>query len=53
MPDVQDTPLTLADLTSLNYTILVPYNGSIPTGGDSLVDNLNIFYTVSNAHRED
>lgn len=45
MPDVQNTPLTLADLTNLNYTILVPYNGSIPTGGDSLNADLNIFYT--------
>ena len=47
MPDIQGNPLTLADLAGLNYTILVPYNGSIPTGGDSLNDNLNIFYTVS------
>ena len=51
MPDVQDTPLTLADLTSLNYTILVPYNGTIATGGNSLTDNLNIFYTVSDPPR--
>lgn len=51
MPDVQDTPLTLADLTALNYTILVPYNGTIATGGNSLTDNLNIFYTVSDPPR--
>ena len=47
MPDVSDTPLTLADLDGLNYTILVPYNGTIATGGNSLTDDLNIFYTVS------
>ena len=38
---------TSGDLSSLNYTILVPYNGTIATGGDSLTDNLNIFYEVS------
>ena len=47
MPDVTDSPLTLADLDGLNYTILVPYNGTIATGGDSLTQDLNIFYTVS------
>ncbi len=46
MPGTQDTNLTLADLTALNYTILVPYNNSIATGGDSLNENLNVFYTV-------
>lgn len=35
------------DLSSLNYTVLVPYNGSIATGGDSLKDNVNVFYEVS------
>ena len=35
------------DLSSLNYTVLVPYNGTIPTGGDSLNDNVNVFYEVS------
>jgi hypothetical protein len=35
------------DLDALNYTIKVPYNGSIMTGGDSLHANLNIFYDVS------
>lgn len=35
------------DLSSLNYTVLVPYNGSIATGGDSSKDNVNIFYEVS------
>ena len=32
----------------LNYTVLVPidYDGSNPTGGDSLVKNLNVHYEV-------
>ncbi len=34
------------DLNALNYTILVPYNGTVPTGGDSLHEDLNIFYNV-------
>ncbi|MCJ1223555.1 ammonium transporter Amt1 [Toensbergia leucococca] len=34
----------LTALTSLNYTVLVPYNGTIPTGGDSLTHNLNVYY---------
>ncbi|KAI9844424.1 MAG: ammonium transporter Amt1 [Sclerophora amabilis] len=32
------------DLSALNYTVLVPYNGSIATGGDSLTEDLNLFY---------
>ncbi len=35
------------DLDKLNYTIKVQYNGTIPTGGDSLNADLNIFYDVS------
>ncbi|MCJ1234191.1 ammonium transporter Amt1 [Varicellaria rhodocarpa] len=31
-------------LNALNYTVLIPYNGTIPTGGDSLHENLNIYY---------
>lgn len=46
MPEAGEN-ITLADLTTLNYTVLVPYNNSIPTGGDSLNYNLNVFYTVS------
>ena len=46
MSVVQGDDITLADLVALNYTILVPYNASIPTGGDSLHDNLNLYYTV-------
>ena len=46
MPDVQNSPLTQADLVSLNYTILVPYNGTEATGGDSLTSDLNVFYQV-------
>ena len=34
------------DTGTLNYTVLVPYNESIPTGGDSLANNLNIHYEV-------
>ncbi|KAL7629293.1 ammonium transporter Amt1 [Parahypoxylon ruwenzoriense] len=32
------------DLDALNYIIKVPYNGTGATGGDSLYDNLNIWY---------
>ncbi|GKT40074.1 ammonium transporter 1 [Colletotrichum spaethianum] len=32
------------DLDDLNYVRLVPYNGSGPTGGDSLTEDLNIWY---------
>lgn len=46
MSYVQADANTVADLLALNYTILIPYNASIPTGGDSLVDNLNLYYTV-------
>lgn len=36
------------DAGVLNYTALVPvtYDGSTPTGGNSLVENLNIHYQV-------
>lgn len=34
------------DLDDLNYVHLVPYNGSGPTGGDSLTEDLNIWYEV-------
>ena len=34
------------NLDALNYTIKVPYNGTIPTGGDSLNADLNVFYDV-------
>lgn len=50
--------VTLADLAALNYTALDPYDGTIPTGGDSLNENLNRFYTVCSrlhnrhAHRD-
>jgi Amt family ammonium transporter len=37
------------DLDTLNYTIKVPYNGSIMTGGDSLHADLNIFYDASSS----
>ena len=31
-----------------NYVPLVAYNGTSPTGGDSLKNNLNIYYEVRN-----
>jgi hypothetical protein len=34
------------DLNALNYTVLVPYNETIATGGDSLAGDLNIYYQV-------
>ena len=34
------------DLGALNYTEQVPYNGTIPTGGNSLTDDLNVYYDV-------
>ena len=37
------------NLYALNYTIETPYNGTIPTGGDSLLQDLNIFYDVREA----
>ena len=35
-----------ADLANLNYTTLQPYNGTVSTGGDSLTQDLNIYYEV-------
>ncbi|KAI5926791.1 ammonium permease [Camillea tinctor] len=32
------------DLDALDYVVKVPYNGTIATGGDSLTENLNIWY---------
>lgn len=40
MPAVE-APL---DLASLPYVPLVPYNGTIPTGGNSLTEDLNVYY---------
>ena len=34
------------DLGALNYTTLVPYNETIPTGGNSLTQDLNVHYDV-------
>jgi len=34
------------DLDQLNYIVKFPYNGTIATGGDSLTQNLNIWYEV-------
>ena len=34
------------DLNNLNYTKYVPYNETMPTGGNSLVQDLNIHYEV-------
>lgn len=35
-----------ADLANLNYTVHQPYNGTVATGGNSLTQNLNIYYAV-------
>lgn len=35
------------DLDALSYIIKIPYNGTGPTGGDSLTEDLNIWYEVS------
>ena len=37
MPDLQDAG-------TLPYIPLVHYNGTSPTGGDSLTEDLNIYY---------
>lgn len=34
------------ELDDLEFVPLVPYNGSGPTGGDSLTEDLNIWYEV-------
>ncbi|WEW55830.1 hypothetical protein PRK78_001263 [Emydomyces testavorans] len=34
------------NLNALNYTVLVPYNGTTPTGGDSMETDLNVFYNA-------
>lgn len=39
------------DLGNLNYTVQDPYNGTIASGGDSLLQNLNVFYQVGNSAR--
>ena len=40
--------VVLADGTNLddNYIVKVPYNGTGPSGGDPLTENLNIWYEV-------
>ncbi len=47
---MDSTPTSLmvdgVNLEKLNYTSFVPYNGTIPTGGDSLVEDLNVHYNV-------
>lgn len=37
------------ELNQLNYTVHIPYNESSLTGGDSLTQNLNVFYEVSHS----
>jgi len=39
------------DLDSLNYVVKAPYNGTGPTGGDPLTENMNIWYEVSDGHQ--
>lgn len=34
------------DLDRLDYVVQVPYNGTGPAGGDSMTENLNIWYQV-------
>lgn len=34
------------DHGDLNYAPHYDYNGTIPTGGDSLIQDLNVFYEV-------
>ena len=34
------------ELNNLNYTVHEPYNSTATTGGDSLAQNLNVFYEV-------
>jgi len=34
------------DPDHLNYAVLVPFNGTKPFGGDSLTQDLNIWYEV-------
>jgi len=36
----------LPDLSALNYTVLIPYNGTTDTGGNSLEQDLNVFYNA-------
>lgn len=35
------------DLDALNYVPKVPYTGTVATGGDSLREDLNVFYEVT------
>lgn len=47
---MSDTPtlpsLDGVNLGELNYTVKIPYNGTIPTGGNSLIEDLNVHYEV-------
>ena len=47
---MDSTPSSLVvdgvNLEKLNYTVFVPYNGTIPTGGNSLTEDLNVHYNV-------
>ncbi len=38
------------DLGALNYTAQVPYNETVPTGGNSLTQDLNVHYDVCLFH---
>ena len=35
------------DQSHLNYTVLLPYTNVGPTGGDSVVQDLNVYYEVN------
>ena len=45
MPTSPD-PTASPDLSALDYVPLIPYNETIMTGGDSLTQNLNVYYEV-------
>ena len=39
------------DLNRLNYIPLIPDNETMPTGGNSLTQDLNVHYEVSNVSK--
>jgi Amt family ammonium transporter len=40
----QQLDLNMDSPNSLPYIPLIPYNGTIATGGNSLTENLNVYY---------
>ena len=43
------SPTATPDLSSLDYVPLIPYNETIMTGGNSLTQDLNVYYEVGSA----